>query len=97
MAGGFSKVLTKGKKDPWITMPLIINAYTMKDFREVEAEAKQVRGFFLPPASYRTYVPERIIPAHYKRAKFKWIYQHTDFLAEDRVKNWYRKYREATP
>ena len=44
MTFGFSKVLTKGKKKPWPTLPLTIGAYIVKDFREVEAEAEQIKG-----------------------------------------------------
>ena len=35
MNSSFSKVLTKGKKNPWLTLPLTIGAYIVKDFREV--------------------------------------------------------------
>ena len=64
MTFGFSKVLTKGKKKPWPTLPLTIGAYLIKDFREVEAEAEKIKGFFLSPLDYQTYDPERIVPAH---------------------------------
>lgn len=49
MTSSFSKFLTKGKKNPRPTLPLTIGAYTVKDFREVEAKAEQLRGFFLLP------------------------------------------------
>ena len=72
MTGGFTKVLTKGKKKPWPSLPLTIRAYTVKDFKEVEAEAEQMRGYHLPTLSHQAYDPNRIIPAHCKRAKFRW-------------------------
>ena len=97
MSGDFSKVLTKGKKKPWPTLSLTIGAYTVKDFREVEEEAEHIRGFCLPPLAHHTYDPERIIPTHCKRAKFKWSYQHTDCPTEYRIRNWYGKDREAAP
>ena len=87
MTSGFSKVLTKGKKKPLPTLLLNIGAYTVKDFREVEAEAEQIRGFFLAPLDYWTYDPKRIVPAHCKHAKFKWSYQHTERPTEDGVRN----------
>ena len=37
MTSSFSKVLTKGKKKPWPTLPLTVSTYTIRDFREVEA------------------------------------------------------------
>ena len=52
MTFGFSKVLTKGKKKPWPTLPLTIGAYTIKDFREVEAKAEQMKGFYLGPLNH---------------------------------------------
>ena len=97
MLGGFSKVLAKGKKNPWPTLSLTISAYTVKDFREVETKAKQIKGFCLPPLAHQTYDLEKIIPAHCKQAKLKWIYQHTDYPDEYRIKNWYNKDREAPP
>ena len=54
MTTDFSKVLTKGKKKPWPTLPLTIDTYTVKDFREVEAEAEEIRGFYQPPLDYQT-------------------------------------------
>ena len=47
MTSGFSKVLTKGKKKSWPTLPLTIDAYRVKDFREVEEEAEEMRSFHL--------------------------------------------------
>ena len=66
MMRGFSKVLTKGKKKPWPTLPLTIGAYTVKYFKEVEAEAKETKGFHFPPVAHISYDPERIVPAHCK-------------------------------
>ena len=68
MSGGFTKVLTKGKKNPWPTLPLTISTYTVKYFREVEAEAEQMRSFRFPPLAHRTYDPMRVILAHCKYA-----------------------------
>ena len=97
ITSNFLKVLTKGKKKPWPTLSLTIGAYIVKDFREVEAEAEQIRGFFLEPLDYWTYDPERIVPTHCKQAKFKWSYQHTEWPVEYGVRNWYKKDRELTP
>lgn len=54
MNSGFSKVLTKGKKKPWPTFPLTIDAYIVKDFREVEVEAKKIKGFYLGLLDHQT-------------------------------------------
>ena len=97
MTSSFSKVLTKGKKKPWPKLPLTIDAYTVKDFREVEAEAEEMRGFHLGPLDHRTYDQERIVPDHCKRAKFKWSYQHTECPYEDEKRNRYNADRELAP
>ena len=89
MTSGFSKVLTKGKKNLWPTLPLTIGAYTVKDFREVQVEVEEMRGFYLGPLDHRTYDPERIVPDHCKWAKLKWSYQHTENPYEDEKRNWY--------
>ena len=52
MTSGFSKVLAKGKKKSWPTLPLTIGAYTVKDFREAEAEVEQIKGFYLRPLDH---------------------------------------------
>ena len=94
MTSGFSKVLTKGKKKPWPTLPLTIGTYRVKEFRDVEAEVEEMRGFCLRPLDHRTYDPERIVPNHCKRAKFKWSYQHTECPYEDEKINWYNVDRQ---
>ena len=38
-----------------------------------------------------------IVPAHCKRAKFKWNYQHTEIPVEEQTKNWYNKDRKVLP
>ena len=43
MSSGFSKTLSKGKKKAWPTLPLTVSANTVKDFKEVEAEAEQIK------------------------------------------------------
>ena len=45
MSQGFSSILSRGKKKPWPTLPLTIGAYTVKDFREVAAEAEAMRSY----------------------------------------------------
>ena len=97
MTSGFSKVHTKGKKNPWPTLPLTIGTFTVRDFKEVEVEAEETKGFHFPPLAHRSYGPERIIPAHWKRAKLKWKYQHIEWPIEEQTKNWYKKDREAAP
>ena len=89
MTSSFSKVLSKGKKKSWPTLPLTVSTYTVKDFREVEAEAEEMRSYRLGPLDHWTYDPERIVPDHYKRAKFKWNYQHTECPGKDERRNWY--------
>ena len=78
MSSGFSSVLSKGKKKPWPALPLTIGAYTVKNFREVGAEAEEIKSYHLRTLEYRTYDPERIVPEHCKKAKFKWNYQHVE-------------------
>ena len=95
MTGRFSTVLTKGKKNSWPTLSLNITAYTVRNFKEVEAKAEEIKGFHFPPLTHRSYDPERIIPAHCKKAKFKWNYQHTECSVEDKTNNWYNKDSEV--
>ena len=97
MTSSFSKVLTKGKKNPWPTMPLTIGAYTVKYFKEVEAEVEQMKGFYLGPLDLRTYGPERIVPDHCKWAKFKWSYHHTERPYEDEKRTWYNADKGTCP
>ena len=66
MTFGFSKVVTKCKKKSWPTLSLTIGAYTVKDFREVEAEVEQIKGFYLGPLDHQIYDLERIVPDHCK-------------------------------
>ena len=87
MSLGFSRVLSKGKKKPWLALPLTIDAYTVKDFREVEAEGEEMKIYHFGALEYETYGPERTVPENFKRAKFKWNYQHTIFLGEDERRN----------
>ena len=79
MTSGFSKVPTKGKKKPWPTVPLTIGTYTVRDFKQLEIEAEETKGFHFPPLTHRSYDPERIVPAHCKRDKLKWNYQHIEY------------------
>ena len=81
----------------WPTLPLTIGAYTIKDFREVEAEAEEMKSYHLGALDHRTYDPERIVPDHCKRAKFKWNYQHTECPGEDERRNWYNANRKLAP
>ena len=97
MTMGFTMVLTKGKKKPWPSLPLTIGAYTVKDFRAVEAEAEQIKVYHLTPMSRRTYDPNGVIPEHCKRAKFKWMYNHTPCAHEDDFRNWYNRNRKDAP
>ena len=60
MSSNFSRVLSRGKKKPWPTLPLTIGAYTIKYFREVEAKAEEMKSYHLGALDYRTYDPERI-------------------------------------
>ena len=53
MSHGFSSILSKGKKKPWPTLPLTIGAYTVKDFREVAAEAEAMRSYQLGALEHR--------------------------------------------
>lgn len=94
MSSSFSRVLSKGKKKPWPTLPLTIGAYTIKDFREVEVEAEEMKSYHLGALEHWTYDPERIVPDHCKRAKFKWNYQHTERPGEDDRRNWYNADRQ---
>ena len=43
MTSKISKTLSKAKKKPWPTLLLTIGDYTVKDFKEVEAEAKDIK------------------------------------------------------
>ena len=76
MMSGFSKTLNKNKKKPWPTLPLTIGAYTVKEFKEVEAEVEDIKGSHFLTFAHRSYDLERIVPTHYKQAKFNWNYQH---------------------
>ena len=97
MTSGFSKVLIKGKKNPWPSLPLTISAYMVRDLKEVEVEAEETKGFHFAPLAHRSYDLERIVPAHSKLAKFNWNYQHIECPVEEKTRNWYNKDREATP
>ena len=96
MTSIFSKVLTKGKKKSWPTLPLTIDSYTVKDFREVEAEEEEMRSYRLGPLDHQTYDLERIVPDHCKWAKFKWNYSHTECPGENEKRNWYNVDRKLT-
>ena len=97
MSHGFSSILSKGKKKPWPTLPLTIGAFTVKDFREVTAEAEAMRSYQLGALEHRTYDPEKIVPEHFRRANFKWTYQHLERPAEDERRNWYNAKRKIAP
>ena len=97
MSQGFSSILSKGKKKPWPTLPLTSGAFTVKYFREVTAEAEAMRSYQLGALEHRTYDPERIVPEHCLRAKFKWTYQHLERPAEDERRNWYNAERQIAP
>lgn len=60
-------------------------------------EEEQIKGFYLGSLDHQTYDPERIVPNHCKRAKFKWRYQHTEHPYEDEKRNWYNMDRELAP
>ena len=53
--------------------------------------------YHLRTLEYRTYDPERIVPEHCKRAKFKWNYQHTERPEEYERRNWYNADRQLAP
>ena len=74
MSHDFSNVLSKGKKKPWPMLPLTIGACPVKDFKEVVAEGEEMKSYHLGALEHRTYDPERIVPEHCKKAKFKWNY-----------------------
>ena len=97
MSHGFSNILSKGKKKPWPTLPLTIGAFTVKDFREVIAEAEAMRIYQLGALEHRTYDAERIVPEHCRRANLKWTYQHLERPTEDERKNWYNAERQLAP
>ena len=97
MSQGFSSVLSKGKKKPWPTLPLTIGACIVKDFREVAAEGEAMKSYQLGVLEHRTYDPERIVPEHCLKAKFKWTYQHIERPAEDKRRNWYNAERQFAP
>ena len=96
MSSGFSRVLSKGKKKMWPTLPLTIGAYTVKEFIEVEAEEKEMKSYHLGALEHWTYDPERIVRDHCKRAKFKWNYQHIECPGEDERRNLYNSYCQLT-
>ena len=52
MSSGFSRVLSKGKKKPWPALPLTIGAYTVKYFREVEAEGEETKSYHFRALEY---------------------------------------------
>lgn len=97
MIQGFSKTLRKGKKKPWPTFPLIIRAYTVENFKEVEAEAKEVKRYHFVTLNPCAYDPERVVAAHCKRANFNWLYPHYKHAHEDKIKDWYHVARELSP
>lgn len=97
MPFGFSKVLTNGNKKPRPTLPLTIATCIVKDFREVEAEAEEMKIYHLESLDHWTYDPERIIPDHCKQAKFKWNYQHTECSSEYKIRNWYNVDMKLAP
>ena len=97
MSSGFSRVLSRGKKKPWPTLPLTIGAYIVKEFREVEGDGEEMKSYRFGALEYRTYDLERIVFEHCKRAKVKWNYQHTQHPGEDERRNWYNADRKLAP
>ena len=87
MSSSFSRVLSKGKKKSWPTLPLTIGTYIVKDFRDVEAEGEEMKIYHFGALEYRTYDPERIVPEHCKKDKFKRNYQHVEHPGEDERRN----------
>lgn len=97
MTQGFSKVLNKGKKKPCPPFPLTIRAYVVENFKQVEAEAKELDRIHLVTLNYQTYDPEKVVVAHCKKLKFSWSYAHTRKDIKDRIRNWYNSTREIKP
>lgn len=97
MTQGFLKTLRKGKKKPWPAFPLIIRAYTVENFKEVEAEDKELKGYHFVNLNHCTYDLERVVAAHCKRANFNWSYPHSKHAHEYKIRDWYHAARELSP
>lgn len=97
MTQGFSKVINKGKKKTWPTFPLIIEAYIVNNFKQVEEEAEALKGNPFVNLNYRTYDPKKFVAVHYKKAKFSQSYSHARQDLEDKVKNCCNTTRELNP
>lgn len=83
MTTRFSKTPNKGKKKPWPTFPLTIRAYTLKNFKETEAEVEEMKGFFFVDLDHHRYDPKGIVAAHCKKVGFSWSYIRNKHSHED--------------
>lgn len=97
MTQGFSRVLNKGKNKPWPTFPLTIGSHVVENFKQVEAEAKVLKGSHFVNLNCRTYDLEKFVAAHCKKAKLSWSYSHTKKDHKDGIQNWYNATRELSP
>lgn len=97
MTQGFSKTLSKGKNKSWPTFPLVIEAYLVEKFKQVEVESEELKGSRFVTLNHRIYDPKKVVVAHCKRANFNWSHLHSRKDHEDGVRNWYNATRELIP
>lgn len=84
-----SNTFSKGKRGPWHVFPLTIGAYSIENFKEAHAKAKQINGFCFIDLGTQNYEPGGIATSHYKEVGFGWAYKHEKKLKEDKVKKFY--------
>lgn len=94
---GHGSLSCKGKKNPWPAFPITITAYNVSSFKEVEAEAKEMKGLYFVISSHCTYDPIMVVETHWKKANFNWSYPHARKYHEDKVKNLYNVARDFSP
>lgn len=76
----------KGKKKPWLALPLVIRAYILENFKQVEAEDEALKGNHFVNLNYRMYNLEKFMVVHCKKEKFSWSYSHARKYHEEVVK-----------
>lgn len=74
--------------------PLIIGIYTLENFKEAEAEAEDLNGFFFADLRFWKYDLNGISSTHYKEIGFGWSYAHFKYGDEDKIKNFYNDSKE---
>lgn len=64
---GFLKILSKGKKKPCRAFPLLIKAYVVENFKEVEVKTNALNGHRFMTLNYCTHDHEKVVDVHHGR------------------------------